>query len=621
VTTVDETAALERLLEHVQTTRGFDFSGYKRGTLERRIRRRLTELGIDGFDDYLDYLQVHADEYALLFNTILINFTGFFRDASAWEYLAREILPHVIEHKSPEQPIRVWSAGCASGEEAYTLAMLFAEALGADAFSRRVKIYATDVDEDALGHARQAYYHTKDLEPVPAELRARYFELQGDGRYAFSADLRRMIIFGRHDLVQDAPISRLDLLACRNTLMYFNAQTQGSILAKLHFALVPAGFLFLGKAEMLLSHGSLFMPANLKYRIFTPVRTLNMRDRLLMATQGVDVEGRYAVSEELRLRELSFEVSPVAQVVVNAHGTLVLANEAARTSYNLSARDLGRPFQDVELSYRPAELRTQIERSYAERRSQVLRHVERHLGQEPPQYLDIELVPLFDADQHPLGVSITLIDTTRSKHLLDELERSHEELETAYEELQSSNEELETTNEELQSTVEELETTNEELQSTNEELETMNEELQSTNQELQTVNEEMRQRTDEVGRAYLFLDAVLSSLGGAVVVLGSDQVIEVWSPGAEELWGVRPAEALERRLADLDIGLPLEELQELIRSCLAGRSADEEVLLAATNRRGRPVQCRIRATPLMDQDGKHRGVVLVMEDTGEKALP
>ncbi len=164
----------------------------------------------------------------------------------------------------------MWSAGCASGEETYSLAILLAEALGAETFRQRVKIYATDVDEDALNQARQAAYTDKDLRTVAADLRERYFEANGD-RYVFRPDLRRSIIFGRHDLFQDAPISRLDLLVCRNTLMYFNAEAQHRILARFHFALNEDAYLFLGKAEMLLTHANLFSPVDLRHRIFLKV--------------------------------------------------------------------------------------------------------------------------------------------------------------------------------------------------------------------------------------------------------------------------------------------------------------------------------------------------------------
>jgi two-component system, chemotaxis family, CheB/CheR fusion protein len=204
-------AEFEGLLLYLKQSRGFDFSAYKRSSLMRRVLVRMQAAGFGTFTEYLDYLQVDAEEFTRLFNTILINVTSFFRDAGAWEALANNVLPDVIRGIPEEHPIRVWSAGCASGEEAYTIAMLLAEALGLEQFRQRVKIYGTDVDEEALTEARQATYSSRAVEEVSPALLAKYFERQ-DQRFTFNKELRRSVIFGRHDLIQDAPISRVTLL-------------------------------------------------------------------------------------------------------------------------------------------------------------------------------------------------------------------------------------------------------------------------------------------------------------------------------------------------------------------------------------------------------------------------
>ncbi len=187
----------------------------------RRVEKRMSQVRVDSFGDFQDYLEVHPDEFQILFDTILINVTSFFRDKPAWDYLAAEIIPRLVRDRSSGELIRIWSAGCASGEEAYTLVMLLAEQMGIDRLRRWVKVYATDVDENALGLARHGYYSAESLKSVPAEFRDKYFEANGNG-YSFSSDLRRFLVFGRHDLLYDAPISHLDLLCCRNTLIYFN---------------------------------------------------------------------------------------------------------------------------------------------------------------------------------------------------------------------------------------------------------------------------------------------------------------------------------------------------------------------------------------------------------------
>ena len=603
----------EALLAFLKRNRGFDFTGYKHVSLARRVDKRMQVVNVPGYAEYLDYLEVHPEEFAALFNTILINVTSFFRDENSWAYLASDVLPDLIARKAPTEHIRVWSAGCASGEEAYTLAMLLCEALGVEAFKDRVKIYATDVDEEALAKARHATYTEREVEDVPAALRKKYFEMS-DNDYVFRKDLRRQVIFGRHDLISDAPISRVDLLVCRNTLMYLNAETQSKILARFHFALTDGGILFLGRAETLLTHASTFQPIDLKRRISAkvPRGSLNLRDRLLLMAQNGADETANGMTQHIRLRDIALDASPVAQLVIDATGLLVLANDRARSLFGIGAHDVGRALQDLKISYRPVELRSLIEQASIERRPVILRDVEWQASLGDARYLDLQVVPLFDGIY--LGASVSFTDVTAAKRLQRDLETARQDLETAYEELQSTNEELETTNEELQSTVEELETTNEELQSTNEELETMNEELQSTNEELQTINDELRQRSDELNQVNSFLESVLTSIRGGVVVIDTDQRVLVWSRGAQDLWGLREDEVVGKHFMALDIGLPVADLKPSIRKSLNAQESTQ-LDMKATNRRGRAVTCHVMVSPLKGrQDDGARGVLLVMED-------
>jgi two-component system CheB/CheR fusion protein len=214
--------------------------------------------------------KLESEEFTRLFDSLLINVTGFFRDPLAWQALREEVLPELLSAKSARRPLRVWSAGCATGEEAYTLAILLVETMGLDEFVSRVKIYATDLDEDALAEARTGIYTDRQISEVGEEFRRKYFEASGS-KHAFRRDLRRQVIFGRNDLTHDAPISRVDLLVARNTLMYFNAETQSNVIRKFHFALSDPGFLFLGKAEMLLNHSDQFEPVDLRKRLFRKI--------------------------------------------------------------------------------------------------------------------------------------------------------------------------------------------------------------------------------------------------------------------------------------------------------------------------------------------------------------
>lgn len=610
--TTDE--AFEALLRYMRDSRGFDFTGYKRTSLMRRVRHRMDQAGYTAFDEYLDFLQASSDEFTALFNTILINVTSFFRDPDAWEFVSTEVIARLLAERGPDDPLRVWSAGCASGQEAYTLAMLLAEALGPEGFRQRVKIYATDVDEEALSEARIASYDAKAVESVPADLLGRYFE-QVNGRYVFHKDLRRAVIFGRNDLVKDAPISRVDLLVCRNSLMYLNAETQRNVLGRLHFALAPHGTLFLGHAEMLLSHGDRFAPLNLKHRIFRKAAgTHGGVDRFdpnaAYYERNIDLAGLTTV------RDLAFRASPVAQIVVTGEDTVAMINQQAESIFGLSARDIGRLLRDLEVSYRPVELRAYLEQAKVERRSARIQDVKWQRPGAETVWFEIHVNPLVDAENGLLGVSIVFFDVTATRALLDKVVQTNRQLEAAYEELQSTNEELETTNEELQSTVEELETTNEELQSTNEELETMNEELQSTNDELHTINDMLRERSLELDEAKHFQDSLIDSVQMGMVVVDRETKVILWNRGCEELWGLRAEETTGTGLTNLDIGLPLEAVRPLIGNAFVDPESSGEVVVEAVNRRGRPATVRITCTSFRSAEGTVGGALLLMEVVG-----
>ncbi|MFJ9181246.1 CheR family methyltransferase [Streptomyces sp. NPDC102360] len=609
---------LEELLRFLRDARGFDFTGYKRSSLGRRIRKRMSDVGIDSYADYRDQLETNADEFNALFNTILINVTSIFRDSDAWTYLQREVIPELLAQLGPEDDIRVWSAGCSSGEEAYSLAIMFAEALGLQEALNRVKIYGTDVDDEALRDARTGLYPAKALESLSQELRERYFEQNGS-QFSFRSDLRRRVIFGRHDITRDAPISRLDLLVCRNALMYFNVEAQTQIVDRFHFALREGGFLFLGKAEMLLNDADRFDVISMRQRIFrrrpgnaqAPYQPAPVK---LRASMGSEMQN---MARTRQLRDLILDASPGAALAVDTEGMVVLINSHARVQFGLTANDIGRPFQDLEISYRPVELRSLIDQATHERRSLRVNGAERRVGDEI-QFYDILVQPLVGTGGLPAATNITFTDVTVATQLKAEVKRVREDLETAYEELQSTNEELETTNEELQSSIEELETTNEELQSTNEELETTNEELQSGNEELETMNEEMRIRSEELDETRAFLEGVLGSVAAAVVVLDKGLSVKSWNRGAAELWGLRQDEVIEELFFGLDFGLPTNQLREAVDECLKTRKRSAPVVIDAVNRLGRSITCTVTCSSF---DGHRGGVVLLMEEERSNGAP
>jgi two-component system, chemotaxis family, CheB/CheR fusion protein len=596
--------SFEALLDFVRDARGFDYTEYKRPGLVRRFRKRMDELGLNEYEEYRQRLEADPDEFAQLLNMILINVTGFFRDPETWAYLQEIVIPRLLERAGESSPIRVWSAGCASGEEPYTVAMLLFEALGDDAFRRRVKIYATDLDEEELAEARQALYAPKQIADVPEELRERYFQ-PVNHMLAFRSDARRAVVFGKNDLLQDAPISRVDLLVSRNTLMYFAPSAQERILANFYFSLNGEGFLVLGKAEALQSRTSLFVAYDLKRRVFvknpdaTPLRRRPPSERAEEAAQASP------------LRDVAFEQAPRAELIVDLDGSVQAVNHVARGMFGLRRRDVGRPLAELDISYRPVELRSLIDRVHTDRRP-FAQDVDWTTPGGERRYLNVQVTPLVTREGELGGISVSFADITRHRALHSELEQARRDLETAYEELQSTVEELETTNEELQSTNEELETTNEELQSTNEELETMNEELQSTNEELETMNDELRDRTDESLRVNAFLGTILGSIQQPVIVVDRDLRITAWSTAATELLGLREDEAVGEHLLDLDIGLPFGELRTPVRGVLSGDEESAQLGLSGHNRRGRPIVATATFAPLRGHEGAVEGAIVLL---------
>jgi two-component system CheB/CheR fusion protein len=363
---------------------------------------------------------------------------------------------------------------------------------------------------------------------------------------------------------------------------------------------------------MMLGRSSLFTPVDLRHRVFQKVDRPEAY-RPIPRNRSNPESDRHDSVLDVMMREVGFESAPIAQLVVDRAGSLALANMQARNLFSLAQRDVGKPLKDLEVSYKPVELRSQIDRAYAERHAISLRDVDWRHASGDARVMDVQIAPLVATDGRLVGVGISFVDVTRYKRLQDAVEHSKREVEVAYEELQSTVEELETTNEELQSTNEELETTNEELQSTNEELETMNEELQSTNEELETINDELNVRTDELYQSNLFLESILGSLDAGVVVVDAQLHINAWNDGAYDLWGVRADEVQGQHFMNLDIGLPVERLRTPLRRLLAGEPVEQAISLEATNRRGRPVTCRVRLYPLEDGDAPVRGVILFME--------
>jgi two-component system CheB/CheR fusion protein len=605
-----QSGELNLLIEFLRRSRRFDFSGYKQASLMRRIEKRMRAVRVSSYAHFIDYLEVHPDEFPQLFNTILVNITSFFRDSAAWDRVVSDVVPQLLASKTPDQSLRVWSAGCASGQEAYTLAMVLAEALGRQQCLKRVKIFATDIDDEALAQARKGSYKAGDVAGVPPDLLGKYFTADGE-RIVFDAELRHVVAFGRHNLIRDAPISRIDLLSCRNTLMYFDAETQSEVLRRLHAALADGAVLFLGRAEMLLEHAIQFTSIDAKRRLFRKIPKESLREpvELVAPSETPGVERPEPVNAlQAMLLASGFESCPAAIVILDMRGLLLLANERARALFRVDPRDVGRPFRDLGIAHLPVALGPLIEHAYSEGRVTILKDVQ-HATASGEMYFDVRVLPLCDAAV-PLGVEVGFFDVTPYRPLQLEPDAVKVEIEPVSAAPQSASDGFDSPAE-LRSALTELEIVNAELLSTSEQ-------LQSTNQELKTMNDEMRAQADDRLRESAFLKSFFESFRGGIVVVDCDLVVQVWNRRAEALCGLRSHEAVGKYLLNLGLGLPVETLRGAIRSCLVGESEYVEIVAPRTTRRGRSIRCRVTCMPLVRPDAR-AGVILLIDKEARKS--
>ena len=551
---------LKDLLQELAELRGFDFRGYKVTTLERRFRRRMFQINQANYAEYAEYIRQHPGETDELLNMILINVTEFFRDQPAWEILRHEVLPPIVKKLKPGSTFRVWSAGCASGEEPYSIAIILAELFGPRLANFDVKIYATDIDDHALTAARRAEYSTEAVRRVRPEWREKYFH--GAGPLRVNREIRRMVIFGRSNLGQDAPISHVNLLICRNVLIYFDSSLQKQILQRLGYALEPGGILFLGKSESQLTNSTQFRRLNGRWRIFqrnSGSKVVEVQAQPVLPSETDAPELAVHTQEELeQLRSQQnslLETLRVGVIVLSASDVVVSSNPFLFSLFGLPSINLaGKRIRDTELFASSPELAANLQATHANNetvRFQIRIKVGGH-----ERLVDTTIRPVLDERGERNATLIYCEDSS----VQEKFQSTIEELESTGEELQSANEELETTNEELQSTNEELETTNEELQSTNEELETTNEELQSLNEELETTNQELEERTKELDQVNLLYSQTLEKIRVPVMLVNQEGKIEFWNSMALKLFGFRSKPPMEFQIEQLPLPEPLRNV-------------------------------------------------------------
>ena len=611
---------LQELVQYLAAERGPDLRGYKHTSLERRIRKRMGEVNAGSFRDYLDQIRANPAENVRLLNTILINVTDFFRDPQAWQALRDEALPGIVSSIHPGDTLRFWSVGCASGEEPYSLAILISEYLGPALLDYNLKIYATDIDEEALAVARRGEYSIEKLRRVPPQMREKYFIGRGP-LVRVSRDIRRLTIFGRSNIVSDAPISHCNVVVCRNVLIYFDSSTQNQVLSRIHYALEPRGVLLLGKAESKLANSSVFRPLNTRWRIFQKSSPGNGEDIGELRPRSRVQAGAELVQHEMESLQLYqryiLESVKSGLMAMDGNDIVLNLNDAFVQVWGIKGNRLvGKRLQNTELVYRCPELLARLDNS-RDNQGQPL-HFQCNLKTDGDErLLSIVIRPVMSENNDRIGTIIHTEDITDHERL----QGTVDQLEATSEELQSANEELETTNEELQSTNEELETTNEELQSTNEELATTNEELQSLNEELENMNEELEHRTQELHQLTQRYAETLRSMPWPVTLVDDDEKIQLWNAAAQRLFGVGETSVVGVGIDHLPVKLEVRNaLIRRYRSVL--QKAKPSVLprqaIGASNY---PGDFDVHFTPVFRNNRQVEGVLVMFGPRSQVTVP
>lgn len=525
---------------------GRDFSQYKTSTIMRRVKRRMQVLQINDVLDYIQQLRERPTEPDLLFHEMLIGVTKFFRDAEAFTALASTFIRQRLAEGDRATPIRVWVAGCATGEEAYSLAILFKDALAAGDHRRTVQIFATDINDQAVEFARAGLYPAAALTDLAQDRLERYFTKEGD-QYRIARSLREMCLFSVHDLVKDPPFSKLDLISCRNVLIYFGAKLQKRVFTMFHYGLVPHGMLFLGSSEAVVAQDDLFSSIDRKHRLFqrrdvpsrvvvpgdASIRGRSTPDSKIPATKIAPVVARI-----MARYAPAFAIVDRQQAVQQFSGHIAKFLEPASGTASLKLSNLIQP-----------RLRAPLQAALKEAASAQRRVITENLfvevgGRKEALNLVVEPLPKPAAGGFFIVVFQELGAVSEAKGRRAPASREGEllalqELNATRETLQTVTEELETANEELQSSNEEYQTVNEELQSTNEELETSKEELQSINEELHTINAELGVRNDNLADLNGDLTNLINSTSIATLFLDNDLRIKRFTPAVLEIFNIR----------------------------------------------------------------------------------
>jgi len=632
----DQQQALREIFTMLRVRTGHDFSNYKRPTLLRRIERRINVRNLPNLPMYAAYMHDHPEESVALLKDLLISVTNFYRDRHAFEHIQTQILPAILAKKHAGDSLRMWCIGCATGEEAYSLAMLCAEQTAGVIDAPKIQIFASDIDEEAIATAREGYYTLNDAADVSPERLRRFFNHDGDG-YRIRREIREMILFANQNVLKDPPFSHIDLVSCRNMLIYLNSTAQERVMETVHFALEPGGYLFLGSAESAATATDLFNLVSQEHHIYqarvvgvkqfpVPEAVPHFRFDKSFGMLATEAESRQAALTRISYGELHqqlLEAYAPPSIVVNEEYEIVHLTERAGRYLQMGG---GEPSQNLLRLIRP-ELRLEV-------RTALYQAVQRQVAVEArglkvriedrTETVNVLIRPVMETGEATKGFILLLFepaiveagdgaqaiveaaDTGMAQHLEDELIRVKSQLRSSVEQFELQNEELKASNEELQAM-------NEEMRSAAEELETSKEELQSINEELTTVNQELKVKVEELSMSSSNLQNLINSTDIATVFLDRSFRVALFTPPARDIYNLIPA----------DIGRPLSD----ITSKLAHDAflEDAEAVLEKLTTLEREIDATdgktylMRVSPYRTEEDRINGVVLTfLNITGRK---
>jgi two-component system CheB/CheR fusion protein len=613
---------------------GVDFSDYKPSTIKRRLVRQMMLAKVLELADYVKLLQKSREEMERLYASLLINVTEFFRDPEGFDYLREHVLPAIIAHHPEDAPVRLWVPGCSTGEEAYSFGILMRELLEEKDRPQPVQIFGTDVSERAIAHARAGLYSAGDLGNVSPERLKRFFH-KTDRGFVVQKPLRDMCIFARQNVGKDSPFSRLDLISCRNLLIYLGPKLQRKLMPIFHYALNPTGFLVLGSSESVGGHADLYRLIDRRFRIYSrksTTRRTSFEFSIEAPLAGIPPAPKPISTMPDDLKEPFDVIREADRLVLHRHGPVgVLVNEeleilqfrgdvspylaptAGRASLNLlkMARD-GLAGELQALLQEAREKNTRLQRAGV-----TVMHGER------AKPVDIDVTPidtihtkerfylvLFTRPDPHAPPAVEPGKKAKGKKATEaaQVEQLRQDLQATRSYLQATIEKHEATNQELRAANEEIQSSNEELQSTNEELETAKEELQSTNEELTTVNEELHSRQLELIQLNNDLTNLINSVHLPIIILGHDMRIRRFTPMAEKVLNVIPTD-IGRPLTDININLNVRDLPHLMSEVVDSLTIKE---LEVQDAQGRWYSMRLR--PYKTAENKIEGVVITLID-------